>query len=239
MPAAVLSSAHPHIPKYCLSHYFVLHVYLDYLSCCFTSHQVILLSSLVATFVQGFVFLEWQWGGLFYLRKAAALSTLSPSSFVTYFTIKELLWQEPGNFISLFSSQALPSHDLLPCHYISLWILTLINKPARYRLHSTNSNWVLFTQLIKCIFVLILRIGRRFVLSAHALSMLPFGYCSANSFLYGNPAIPAGSCLVFQCSGQFFHRRASRLPQSRMLPGTQCCMKDHPWFAPLASLHTH
>lgn len=101
--------------------------------------------------------------------------------------------------MSLFFSQALPSHDLLPSHYISLWILTptLINKTARCRQHNTRSNRVLFTQLIKCILELILRIGRSFVLSGGGLSMLPFRYCSANSFSYGNPAVPTGSCLDF------------------------------------------
>jgi len=115
-----------------------------------------------------------------------------------------------GDFISLFFSQALPSHGFLPSHYISSWILTLINKTARCRHHSTKSNGVLFTQLIKCIFVLILRIGRSFVLSGDELSVLPFGCCSANSFLHGNSASPAGSCLVFQCSGHFFHRRSNQ-----------------------------
>lgn len=197
VPRPVFTFAHAYTPKRCSSPCFVRHVYPNCLSCCFCSYQVILLFSLVAIF-QDFVVLEWYWGGLFYVKGRSSVPAFLPTPiFVIY--LKELFWEEPGNFMSLFFSQALPSHDLLPSHYITLWILTptLINKTARCRPHNTRSNQVLFTQLIKCILELILRIGRSFVLSGDGLSTLPFGYCSANSFSYGNPAVPTGSCLDF------------------------------------------
>lgn len=98
--AAVFPFVHAHIPKYCSSQYFVLHVYLNRLSCCFTSHQVILLSSSVAIFVQDFVFLV---RGLILSQKGSSSVAPFPPPFVTYLIIKELFWQEPGDFISCFS----------------------------------------------------------------------------------------------------------------------------------------
>lgn len=68
--------AHAQISKYCSFHYAVLYVHFNNFSCCFSSHQVVILFSLGTTFVQEFVFQNHIVRGLILSQKG--ISSVAP-----------------------------------------------------------------------------------------------------------------------------------------------------------------